>query len=124
VTTQFENYHELTQFHYLIVNLQVVPYPLSASLPESDEFWLIHNSLDCQNNARLPTAHMVSTTVNQATQAQRMIQDLGRPNGVRSALGVDTTTSSNDLAQELRLLLLVDSLDLKFASSCSTKLIS
>jgi translation initiation factor 4A len=47
---------------------------------------------------------MVSTTVDQATQAQRMIRDLGGPIGVRSALGVGTTTSGNDLAQELRLL--------------------
>ena len=47
---------------------------------------------------------MISTTVDQATQAQRMIRDLGGPIGVRSALGVGTTTSSNDLAQELRLL--------------------
>lgn len=47
---------------------------------------------------------MISTTVDQATQAQRMIRDLGGPIGVRSALGVGTTTSGNDLAQELRLL--------------------
>jgi hypothetical protein len=58
VTTRFENYHELTQFHYLIVKL--VPHPLSANLSESDEFWIIHNSSDYQNDAhaRLPTAHM------------------------------------------------------------------
>ena len=47
---------------------------------------------------------MISTTVDQATQAQRMIRDLGGPIGVRSALGVGATTSGNDLAQELRLL--------------------
>ena len=47
---------------------------------------------------------MISTTVDQATQAQRMIRDLGGPIGVRSALGVGTTTSGNDLTQELRLL--------------------
>lgn len=47
---------------------------------------------------------MISTTVDQATQAQRMIRDLGGPIGVRSALGVGTATSGNDLAQELRLL--------------------
>ena len=47
---------------------------------------------------------MISTTVDQATQAQRMIRDLGGPIGVRSALGVGTTTNGNDLAQELRLL--------------------
>jgi superfamily II DNA/RNA helicase len=47
---------------------------------------------------------MISTTVDQATQAQRMIRDLGGPIGVRSALGVGTATNGNDLAQELRLL--------------------
>ncbi|KAF8639446.1 hypothetical protein AX16_010301 [Volvariella volvacea WC 439] len=51
-----------------------------------------------------PFAILLSTTVDQATQAQRMIRDLGGPLGVRSALGVGTTTASNDLAQELRLL--------------------
>ncbi|KAF8974285.1 hypothetical protein BDZ97DRAFT_1751116 [Flammula alnicola] len=53
---------------------------------------------------RGPIVIMVSTTVDQATQAQRMIRDLGGPIGVRSALGVGTTTAGNDLAQELRLL--------------------
>ncbi|KAH7908504.1 hypothetical protein BJ138DRAFT_1157536 [Hygrophoropsis aurantiaca] len=53
---------------------------------------------------RGPLAIMISTTVDQATQAQRMIRDLGGPIGIRSALGVGTTTSPNDLAQELRLL--------------------
>lgn len=47
---------------------------------------------------------MVSTTVDQATQAQRMIRDLGGPIGVRSALGVGATSANNDLNQELRLL--------------------
>ncbi|KAJ7179932.1 hypothetical protein C8R43DRAFT_382826 [Mycena crocata] len=51
---------------------------------------------------RGPIVIMVSTTVDQATQAQRMIRDLGGPIGVRSALGVGATTS--DLSQELRLL--------------------
>jgi translation initiation factor 4A len=51
---------------------------------------------------RGPIVIMVSTTVDQATQAQRMIRDLGGPIGVRSALGVGAT--SNDSAQELRLL--------------------
>jgi translation initiation factor 4A len=51
---------------------------------------------------RGPIVIMVSTTVDQATQAQRMIRDLGGPIGVRSALGVGATT--NDLSQELRLL--------------------
>jgi translation initiation factor 4A len=53
---------------------------------------------------RGPIVIMVSTTVDQATQAQRMIRDLGGPIGIRSALGVGTTSVSNDLAQELRLL--------------------
>ena len=44
---------------------------------------------------------MISTTVDQATQAQRMIRDLGGPIGVRSALGVG---SVNDIAQELNTL--------------------
>lgn len=45
---------------------------------------------------------MISTTVDQATQAQRMIRDIGNPIGVRSALGVGS--SNGDLSQELRLL--------------------
>ncbi|KAF9569043.1 hypothetical protein CPC08DRAFT_702163 [Agrocybe pediades] len=53
---------------------------------------------------RGPIVIMVSTTVDQATQAQRMIRDLGGPIGIKSALGVGTSTSGNDLAQELRLL--------------------
>jgi len=53
---------------------------------------------------RGPLAVMVSTTVDQATQAQRMIRDLGGPIGIRSALGVGTSTNANDLTQELRLL--------------------
>lgn len=53
---------------------------------------------------RGPTVIMISTTVDQATQAQRMIRDLGGPIGVRSALGVGATSASSELAQELRLL--------------------
>jgi translation initiation factor 4A len=53
---------------------------------------------------RGPLAVMISTTVDQATQAQRMIRDLGGPIGIRSALGVGTSTNANDLTQELRLL--------------------
>ncbi|VDC06901.1 unnamed protein product [Peniophora sp. CBMAI 1063] len=49
-----------------------------------------------------PIVVMVSTTVDQATQAQRMIRDLGGPIGVRSALGVGAAT--NDLSAEVRLL--------------------
>ena len=53
---------------------------------------------------RGPLVIMVSTTVDQATQAQRMIRDIGGPIGVRSALGVGTTNASSDLSAELRLL--------------------
>lgn len=58
-------------------------------------------------NTRLnkgPLVVMVSTTQDQATQAQRMIRDLGGPIGVKSALGVGTSTASTDLTQELRVL--------------------
>lgn len=47
---------------------------------------------------------MISTTVDQATQAQRMIRDLGGPIGVRSALGVGATSANSDLSAELQLL--------------------
>ncbi|KAF5369819.1 hypothetical protein D9758_001111 [Tetrapyrgos nigripes] len=53
---------------------------------------------------RGPTVIMISTTVDQATQAQRMIRDLGGPIGVRSALGVGAAAAGTDLTQELRLL--------------------
>jgi translation initiation factor 4A len=53
---------------------------------------------------RGPLVIMISTTVDQATQAQRMIRDLGGPIGIRSALGVGASTSPSDLTQELRLL--------------------
>ncbi|KAI3612532.1 translation initiation factor [Moniliophthora roreri] len=61
-------------------------------------------TIAAQSANRGPIVIMISTTVDQATQAQRMIRDLGGPIGVRSALGVGTTTASSDLAQELRLL--------------------
>ncbi|CUA77556.1 hypothetical protein RSOLAG22IIIB_02572 [Rhizoctonia solani] len=50
---------------------------------------------------RGPLVVIISTTVDQATQAQRMIRDLGGPVGVRSALGVGI---GGDVVQELRLL--------------------
>ncbi|KAG8952497.1 hypothetical protein FRC04_004557 [Tulasnella sp. 424] len=50
---------------------------------------------------RGPVVVIISTTVDQATQAQRMIRDLGGPIGVRSALGVGT---GGDVPQELRML--------------------
>lgn len=53
---------------------------------------------------RGPVVVMVSTTVDQATQAQRMIRDLGGPIGIRSALGVGSPSAGTDLTQELRLL--------------------
>ena len=49
-----------------------------------------------------PIVVMISTTVDQATQAQRMIRDIGGPIGIKSALGVGS--ANNDLGQELRLL--------------------
>lgn len=67
----------------------------------------IHTALintTVQAPARGPLVVMISTTVDQATQAQRMIRDLGGPIGVRSALGVGAASSNNDLSQELRLL--------------------
>lgn len=53
---------------------------------------------------RGPLVVMISTTVDQATQAQRMIRDLGGPIGVRSALGVGSASNAGDVAQETRLL--------------------
>jgi len=49
---------------------------------------------------RGPVVILVSTTVDQATQAQRMIRDLGGPIGIRSALGVGA--SNGDASQEVR----------------------
>ncbi|KAI0269263.1 hypothetical protein BC834DRAFT_820452 [Gloeopeniophorella convolvens] len=51
-----------------------------------------------------PIVVMISTTVDQATQAQRMIRDIGGPIGIRSALGVGSAFSNSDLVQECRLL--------------------
>lgn len=45
---------------------------------------------------------MISTTVDQATQAQRMIRDLGGLLGIRSALGVGVVSPNTDVLQELR----------------------
>ena len=53
---------------------------------------------------RGPIVLMISTTVDQATQAQRMIRDYGNPIGIRSALGVGAASVNSDLSQELRLL--------------------
>ncbi|KDQ64831.1 hypothetical protein JAAARDRAFT_117967 [Jaapia argillacea MUCL 33604] len=53
---------------------------------------------------RGPIVLMISTTVDQATQAQRMIRDLGGPIGIRSALGVGSSSVGSDLNQEVRLL--------------------
>jgi len=57
-----------------------------------------------QTSNRGPIVIMISTTVDQATQAQRMIRDIGGPIGIRSALGVGTANVSTDISQELRLL--------------------
>ena len=62
------------------------------------------NAVD-QPQARGPCVIMISTTVDQATQAQRMIRDLGGPIGVRSALGVGGSSATSDqINHELRLL--------------------
>ncbi|CCM03406.1 uncharacterized protein FIBRA_05537 [Fibroporia radiculosa] len=53
---------------------------------------------------RGPLVVMISTTVDQATQAQRMIRDLGGPIGIKSALGVGSASAGVDLNQELRIL--------------------
>lgn len=53
---------------------------------------------------RGPVVIMISTTVDQATQAQRMIRDLGGQIGIKSALGVGAASANTDLSQELRLL--------------------
>jgi translation initiation factor 4A len=63
----------------------------------------ITNSIGRSPN-RGPIVIIISTTVDQATQAQRMIRDLGGSVGIRSALGVGTTSANSDLSQELRLL--------------------
>lgn len=63
---------------------------------------LIHTA--AQAPLRGPLVVMISTTVDQATQAQRMIRDIGSPIGVRSALGVGALSASNNLGQELRVL--------------------
>ncbi|KIJ56529.1 hypothetical protein M422DRAFT_22693 [Sphaerobolus stellatus SS14] len=60
--------------------------------------------LGSRASARGPIVVMISTTVDQATQAQRMIRDLGGPIGVRSALGVGANVRPEDIAQELHLL--------------------
>ncbi|KZT72645.1 P-loop containing nucleoside triphosphate hydrolase protein [Daedalea quercina L-15889] len=59
---------------------------------------------NARNVLRGPIVVMVSTTVDQATQAQRMIRDLGGPIGIKSALGVGATGAGTDLSQELRIL--------------------
>ncbi|OJT10499.1 ATP-dependent RNA helicase FAL1 [Trametes pubescens] len=68
----------------------------------------IHIAVTTAANARAPLRGplvvMISTTVDQATQAQRMIRDLGGPIGVKSALGVGSASANTDLSQEMRLL--------------------
>lgn len=58
-------------------------------------------TLATKPQSRGPIVLIISTTVDQATQAQRMIRDLGGAIGVRSALGVGT---GGDVQQEIRLL--------------------
>ncbi|KAH9894322.1 hypothetical protein C8Q73DRAFT_790873 [Cubamyces lactineus] len=64
----------------------------------------VTHALNTRAPLRGPLVVMISTTVDQATQAQRMIRDLGGPIGVKSALGVGSTSANTDLSQELRLL--------------------
>jgi translation initiation factor 4A len=59
------------------------------------------NTLITKPQNRGPIVVIISTTVDQATQAQRMIRDLGGAIGVRSALGVGI---GGDIQQETRLL--------------------
>ncbi|KAI0370221.1 hypothetical protein BV20DRAFT_944612 [Pilatotrama ljubarskyi] len=65
----------------------------------------VTHALNTRSPLRGPLVVMISTTVDQATQAQRMIRDLGGPIGVKSALGVGQPSgNSAELNQELRLL--------------------
>ncbi|EJD53841.1 P-loop containing nucleoside triphosphate hydrolase protein [Auricularia subglabra TFB-10046 SS5] len=67
----------------------------------------IQIALTCIANkpiTRGPIVVIISTTVDQATQAQRMIRDLGGPIGVRSALGVGSAVGSNEVANEIRIM--------------------
>ncbi|KAL5508135.1 hypothetical protein ACEPAH_5753 [Sanghuangporus vaninii] len=54
--------------------------------------------------SRGPLVVLISTTVDQATQAQRIIRDLGGSIGVKSALGVGSLGPNSDVSQELRVL--------------------
>ncbi|OSC98753.1 hypothetical protein PYCCODRAFT_1439067 [Trametes coccinea BRFM310] len=65
---------------------------------------VVTHALNTRAPLRGPLVVMISTTVDQATQAQRMIRDLGGPIGVKSALGVGSASPNTDLSQELRLL--------------------
>lgn len=67
----------------------------------------IHVALTHMNQTlvnRGPFVVLISTTVDQATQAQRIIRDLGGPIGLKSALGVGSLGPNSDVSQELRLL--------------------
>ncbi|KAI0771918.1 hypothetical protein BD413DRAFT_475245 [Trametes elegans] len=64
----------------------------------------VTQSLNTRAPLRGPLVVMISTTVDQATQAQRMIRDLGGPIGVKSALGVGSASATTELSQELRML--------------------
>lgn len=59
-------------------------------------------SINPHTPARGPLVIMISTTVDQATQAQRMIRDLGGPIGVTSALAAGVVSSGTDISSELR----------------------
>lgn len=62
----------------------------------------VTNASPSRGPIRGPLVVMISTTVDQATQAQRMIRDLGGPIGVKSALGVGSASGGVEFNQELR----------------------
>lgn len=59
-------------------------------------------SMNPHATPRGPLVIMISTTVDQATQAQRMIRDLGGPIGVTSALAAGVVSAGTDISSELR----------------------
>lgn len=61
-------------------------------------------SLSNERPGRGPLAVLVSTTVDQATQAHRMIRDLGSALGIRVSLAVGASGGNVNILQELRLL--------------------
>lgn len=58
--------------------------------------------LNLQSTWRGPSAIILTTTVDQATQAQKLIRDIGAPLGIRSALAVGA--GGADLSNDLRMM--------------------